>query len=105
MAGLIQRAREEGTQRGMQQGMQRGMQQGMQRGMQQGMQQGMERGMRQGRVEGRRALLERLLLRRFGPLPAEVDERLSGASAEDIEAWFDNALDAGTLGDVFDRSH
>ena len=66
-------------------------------GTQHGLREGIQRGMRDG--------LERQLRRRFGRLPSEVDERLSGASAEDIEAWFDNALDAETLGDVFNRSH
>ena len=71
VAGLIQRAREEGTQEGIQQGMRDG--------------------------------LERLLRRRFGRLPPEVDERLTRAPAEDIEAWFDNVLDAETLEDVLNH--
>ncbi len=78
MAGVIQRARDEG------------------------MQQGMQRGMRQGRVEGERVVLERLLLRRFGLLPPEVAERLSEATAADLETWAENVLDAQALGDVFD---
>ena len=106
MAGVIQRAREEGMQEGMQQGMQRGMQQGMQRGMQQGMQrgmqQGMQRGMEQGRVEGERAVLERLLRRRFGRLPPATARRLDRASPADLEAWAENVLDAGTLDEVFE---
>ena len=60
VAGLIQRAREEGTQEGMQQG------------MQQGIERGLEQGMQQGRVEGERTALERLLRRRFGLLSTEV---------------------------------
>ena len=82
MAGVIQRARDAGIQEGMQQGMQRGMQ--------------------RGRVEGERAVLERLLRRRFGPLPTEIDRRLQQASAADLETWAENVLDAETLGDVFD---
>ena len=80
MAGVISRAREEG------------------------MQQGMEQGMDQGRVEGERALLERQLRRRFGMLSPEVTERLSQASAADLESWADNVLDAPTLDDVFNSS-
>ena len=82
MAGVIQRARDEGVQ--------------------QGLQQGMQRGMRQGRVEGERVVLERLLRRRFGLLSPEVTERLRGASAADLETWAENVLDAATLEDVFD---
>ena len=54
MAGVIQRARD------------------------QGMQQGMQQGIRQGRVEGERVVLERQLRRRFGLLPREVTESLRG---------------------------
>ncbi len=81
MAGVIERARVEG--------------------MQQGMQQGMQRGMQQGRVEGERAVLERLLHRRFGILSPETAQRLDQASAADLEAWAENLLDADTLEDVF----
>ena len=83
VAGLIQRAREEGTQHGMEQGMRDGLE--------------------QGRVEGERTALERLLRRRFGRLSPEVDERLSRAPAEELGAWFDNVLDAETLEDVFNH--
>ena len=74
MAGVIQRARDEGMQQGMQ----------------------------QGRVEGERVVLERLLRRRFGPLSPAIAERLLGASATDLETWAENVLDAQALGDVFD---
>ena len=84
MAGVISRAREEGMQRGMQQGM--------------------EQGMQQGRVEGERAVLERILRRRFGLLSPEVAERLGQASAADLETWAENVLDASTLDDVFNSS-
>ena len=73
MAGVIERARDEG----------------------------MERGVRQGRSEGERAVLERQLRRRFGPLSPRTVERLRGATAGDLETWADNVLDADTLDDVF----
>ena len=63
---------------------------------------GMREGVRQGRVEGERAVLERQLRRRFGPIPAELAQRLRQASADDLERWAENVLDASTLGDVFD---
>jgi len=74
MAGIIQRARDEG----------------------------MEQGMQQGRVEGERAVLEKQLRRRFGLVPSGVTDRLRRASANDIETWAENVLDAETLDDVFD---
>ena len=76
MAGVIQRARDEG----------------------------MQQGMRQGRVEGERVVLERQLRRRFGPLSPPIAQRLHGASAADLETWAENVLDADTLDDVFDSS-
>ena len=77
MAGVIQRAREEGVR------------------------QGMQRGMEQGRVEGERAVLERQLRRRFGRLPPATARRLDRASQADLEAWAENVLDADTLDEVF----
>ncbi len=74
MAGIVQRAREEG----------------------------MQQGVNRGRVEGERALLRRQLRRRFGPLSTETVERVDQASARELEAWAENVLDAGTLDEVFD---
>ena len=45
--------------------------------------------------------LRRLLAKRFGPIPAEVELRISAASLEELEAWFDRAIDAPTLEAVF----
>ena len=96
MAGMFQRAREEG--------MQQGVQQGIERGVQQGIEQGIEQGMNRGRVEGERALLRRQLRRRFGVLSPETVERVDQASARDLESWAENVLDAGTLDEVFDSN-
>ena len=81
IVGLNQRAREEG--------------------MEQGIARGIEQGVRQGRAEGERAVLERLLFRRFGELPQAVGARLGGAAEAELEAWADRVLDAATLDDVF----
>ena len=88
MAGVIQRARDEG----------------MEQGRDEGMEQGRVEGMEQGRIEGERAVLERLLRRRFGQLPAAASERLGRASAADLATWAENVLDAKRLGDVFDQT-
>ena len=66
---------------------------------------GRAEGLEQGRVDGERAVLERLLLRRFGALSPEVEDRVAKASASDLEAWADNVLDAETLDDVFNSIH
>lgn len=58
------------------------------------------------RGEARRGaiLLERLLERRFGKLPDPVRERLQQASVAQSEHWFDRALEAKALDEVFDDS-
>ena len=62
---------------------------------------GMEQGMQRGRVEGKRTVLERQLLRRFGRLPAARARRLDGSSQADLEAWAEDVLDARSLDEVF----
>ena len=81
MAGFFQRARDEG--------------------LREGRVEGRDEGIRQGRVEGERAVLTRLLTRRFGALAPAVADRLGRASASDLEAWSENLLDARTPEDVF----
>ena len=58
----------------------------------------------EGRVDGERAVLTRLLRRRFGRLPPAVEERVHEAPASDLEAWVENVLDARTLDEVFDAN-
>ena len=77
MAGMFQRAREES----------------------------MQLGIERGRVEGERAVLRRLLRRRFGVLSPETVTRVDHASARDLESWAENVLDAGTLDEVFGSNH
>ena len=81
MAGMIQRAHDEGLRLGR------------------------DAGIREGRVEGiregRADVLEQLLRRRFGPLSPAMAERLHNASASDLEAWADNVLEARAMDDVF----
>ena len=76
MAGMFQTAREEAIRQGIEQGIE----------------------------QGERTLLRRQLQRRFGPVPAEADERIGRASAHDLESWAENMLDAGTLDEVFDSN-
>ena len=59
-------------------------------------------GRAEGHVDGERAVLTRLLRRRFGRLPPAVEERVHRAPPSNLEAWAENVLDARTLDDVFD---
>ena len=58
-------------------------------------------GRQEGRLEGETLVLQRLLARRFGPLPTEVIARISGASVEEVDIWVDRVLDARSLDEVF----
>ena len=106
MAGMIQRAHDEGVRQGMRagrdEGLRAGRDEGMRAGRDEGMRVGRDEGIREGRVDGERTVLERQLRRRFGRLPPAVADRLHQAAAADLEAWAENVLDARTLDDVFD---
>ena len=66
-----------------------------------GMQAGIQKGRQEGLQAGARSMLESLLSRKFGPLPAPVIERLRSANIRQIQEWTLNVLDAKTLGEVF----
>ncbi|MCI0670874.1 MAG: Rpn family recombination-promoting nuclease/putative transposase, partial [Myxococcaceae bacterium] len=63
------------------------------------LEQGLERGREQG-LQRERALVERLLASRFGPLPDEARARLAAADADTLEAWAERILVAPSLDDV-----
>ncbi len=56
-----------------------------------------------GEIKGERLALQRLLARRFGPMPTEVTERISNAAQPEIELWLDRVLDAKQLADIFNN--
>ena len=69
-----------------------------------GMQQGIQQGMQQGMQQGEALALQRLLSKRFGAIPSDITVQIAAASVAQIEAWFDRAIDARQLSDVFDES-
>ena len=54
-----------------------------------------------GRVEGEARVLLRLAERRFGPLPADVRDRIMTADSPILGTWLDRLMDAPTLDAVF----
>jgi flagellar biosynthesis/type III secretory pathway protein FliH len=66
-----------------------------------GKQQGLQEGKQQGLQQGEMLALQRLLAKRFGVIPVEIVALISQAPLEDIERWFDRAIDAQHLSDVF----
>jgi len=64
-------------------------------------QQGIEKGEERGILKGERALLLRLLRKRFGTqVDAAVELRLEAASAEQIACWAERLLSAATLSEL-----
>ncbi len=64
-------------------------------------QEGEQKGKQEGEQGGKAELLSRLLTRRFGNLPPATQTQISQATIEQIDAWFDRAMDAPILSDVF----
>jgi hypothetical protein len=60
-----------------------------------------EKGIEKGIAQGEALLLQRLLARRFGPLPSDLAARISSATTEQLERWGDRVLDAASLDEVF----
>ncbi len=70
--------------------------------VEQGRQQGRAEGREQGRAEGEARALVRLLEKRFGPMPSDLQQRIFASSVTTIEAWLDRALEAPDLLRVFE---
>ncbi|MDO4231453.1 MAG: Rpn family recombination-promoting nuclease/putative transposase [Lautropia sp.] len=68
-------------------------------------QEGREEGREEGRAEGAQQahtlILQRLLTRRFGELPAQALQQIQQATPQQLEAWIDRVLDARSLDEVF----
>jgi predicted transposase YdaD len=62
---------------------------------------GRQEGRQEGQVEGERALVRRQLERRFGALPAWVEERIAAADTTALEQLGLRLLDATSLEEVF----
>jgi len=73
-------------------------------GIAKGMAEGMTKGMNLGKAEGMATTLRRLLARRFGPLPPEIDARIARAGTEEVEGWLDAVLEAPDLVAVFENT-
>jgi Domain of unknown function (DUF4351) len=58
-------------------------------------------GMQEGEQVGEMLILQRLLAKRFGAIPADKISLISNASIEDIERWADRVFDAKQLSDIF----
>lgn len=62
---------------------------------------GIKKGLQQGLQQGEARMLRRLLIQRFGELPTWTEVKLREAALEQLEAWSERVLDAGSLEEVF----
>ena len=58
---------------------------------------GFQEGEIKGEIKGRRIILERLLVRRFGPLPEWGCGQLECATSEQLDRWIDRVLEADSV--------
>ena len=79
----------------------RGFARGLARGEARGEARGLAPGEACGEARGRAEMLLRLLRRRFGPVPADVDARVRAASIAELNEWFDVGVNAPNLDTVF----
>jgi hypothetical protein len=62
------------------------------------------KGHEEGTEERTRSLCQRLLEKRFGRLPVRFRRKLIAASIPELELWFDRAIVAASLEEVFEQS-
>jgi predicted transposase YdaD len=74
---------------------------GFQEGRREGKLEGHHEGRLEGKLEGKCGLLEKILTRRFGPLPDWAKHRLASASSEQLDQWAERVLEAKSLQDVW----
>jgi hypothetical protein len=91
----------EGRAKGMAEGRAKGMAEGRAKGMAEGRAKGMAEGKAEGKAEGEARILLRYLRTRF-TVPATLnDQVMACADTAQLEAWFDRAVKATTLEEVF----
>ncbi len=100
-----QQWRREGHSEGRREGHSEGRREGHSEGHSEGRREGEAAGLLKGRVEGRAegeaTLLLRLLERRFGQLPPDVQTRIAAAGQAALEEWGLRLLDAATIEEIF----
>ena len=79
---------------------QKGLERGIEKRIEKGIEKGIEQGIEKGIIKGETLLLQRLLTKRFGPLPDHAAQQIESATVGQIDVWIDRVLDAQSLDDV-----
>ena len=69
------------------------------------MQIGMQRGIERGTLKGERAILKRLLMRRFGLISSDCLEKIENADSDTLLLWGEKILDAKKMEEIFAYYH
>lgn len=70
-------------------------------GIEKGIRKGMEKGMQKGRKAGISEFLVHQLEKKFGPLSIVQRQRIQQAGLDELNAWGERLLDAGSLDELF----
>ena len=65
---------------------------------------GLEKGMQQGMQQGEASALQKILIKRFGPISDQVTAKIAAAETAQLEAWLDQVLDAPNVESMFGSS-
>ena len=78
----------------------KGKEQGIVIGIEQGIEQGLEKGFEKGRIEEKRVLIERLLVKKFGPLPKDTLDRIQNMDGVILDLLSFEILDFQSIDDL-----
>ena len=91
---------EQGIERGIERGIEQGKEQGIVIGIEQGIEKGLEKGFEKGRIEEKRVLIERLLVKKFGPLPKDTLDRIQNMDGVILDLLSFEILDFQSIDDL-----
>ena len=98
------KGKEQGIVIGIEQGIERGIEQGKEQGIvigiEQGIEKGLEKGFEKGRIEEKRVLIERLLVKKFGPLPKDTLDRIQNMDGVILDLLSFEILDFQSIDDL-----
>ena len=78
----------------------KGKEQGIVIGIEQGLEKGLEKGLKKGRIEEKRVLIERLLVKKFGPLPKDTLNKIQNMDGVILDLLSFEILDFQSIDDL-----